>query len=553
MHGDSRAALWRPSSGWVPKRWQALTPARFLIYAILAFVLIGLFGRVVTFPLGHDEQIHVSAGQLLFQAPLYQALGYNHLPGLPLLLHTLYALTGDSYLLLKGRLLIFLCWIATGLLLYRFALRQAGDRHVALAALLVLVAGVLIGPAGMLVTNNFLPVPFAILSFDLFLRGLDEGRIRAGLLFLSGLAMGFAAVLKVSYVFLGPPFALAALLLPRALPFGERVRRVFVPLIIGGLVGCSPALVVLISDPYGLFAHTVRYFSHGHLAYWEQATAAKAMSFPEKIMVAEGVWLAGSGLLALILAGVFAGTLVRRAGAAALAWWPIPLAAALAAFGALGAFVPTPAFPQYYEPPVPFFILLFILLYRRLDAEARHWMAAVLGSVGALALISVTPRLAAAVPGVAQPVRWTGTVTHEQGQQIRAVLDRAGARGRVATLSPIAVLEGGLPIYREFAAGPFLYRVAQYLPAADRPYFTTTTPHGLSAFLDADPPAAILVGEEGELDAAFASYARLRGYRLLPIGGDETRLFVRPDADGLALLERGVSHNGAPLSERTAD
>lgn len=553
MPGDSGATPWNRSPsrviGQAGREKGALWTL--LSHAIIVFLLLGLFGRIVAFPLGHDEQIHISAGRLLFQAPLYQALGYNHLPGLPLLLHGLYALTGTSYLLLKGRLLIFLCWVVTGWLLYRFALRHTGERRIALVAMLVLTAGVLMGPAGMLVTNNFLPIPFAILAFDLFLRGLDDGRVHPQLLFLAGLAMGFAAVLKISYVFLGPPFALAALLLPHAMPFGVRLSRSVAPLVLGGLVGCSPALLVLISDPSGLFAHTVRYFSHGHLVYWQASTAPKAMSIPDKILVAEGVWLAGSGLFALLLAGAFAWTLTARAGVAALGWWPILLATSLAAFGAVGAFVPTPAFPQYYAPPLPFLILLFILIYRRLDVEARGWMLAVLGSVGALALISVTPRLAAALPAVTHPGHWTGVIVHAQGQQIRALVERGGDRGRIATLSPILPLEGGLPIYHEFADGPFLYRVADYLPAADRRYFTTTSPRALPAFLDANPPAAIIVGQEGDLDLGFVAYARARGYRRAPIDGD-MQLFLPPGAEGLALLGRECAPNGAALSQRIA-
>ena len=60
-----------------------IVPAVVTWSAIL--VALGLFGRIMTFPLGHDEQIHVTAATLLFEQPLYRVLGYNHLPGLPVL------------------------------------------------------------------------------------------------------------------------------------------------------------------------------------------------------------------------------------------------------------------------------------------------------------------------------------------------------------------------------------------------------------------------------------------------------------------------------------
>ena len=89
-----------------------------------------------------------------------------------------------------------------------------------------------------------------------------------------------------------------------------------------------------------------------------------------------------------------------------------------------------------------------------------------------------------------------------------------------------------MAIYPELAAGPFVYRVARYIPQSDRKYYRTTSESGLYAFLDADPPAAVLTGEEGPLDRNFETWAAARGYRL--VSGPTSKewegfhLYVRP-------------------------
>lgn len=493
-----------------------------------AAVLLGaaLFGRVMTTALGHDEEIHIAAARLIFSEPLYSQLGYNHLPGLPLLLGSIYALSGSDHLLQTGRLLIFSCWMMTALVLWAIARHHVGGWRVPILAILLVAGGTLLGPAGMLVTNNFLPIPFAMLGFHWFVLALDQQAVRRRMLFAAGVAIGFAVILKVSYIFLVPPIAVAATMVPRSLSWGLRLRRVLLPLVAGGLVGGLPVFILLATEPATLIAHTIRYFTVGHLTYWQHATESKAMTIAAKTAVAYGVWFAESGLLTIVLVGTSVLSLVRS-GVDGLRWWPVPLAAALALLAGLVAFAPTPAFPQYYEPALPFLIILFILLQRLLDASVRRGMRPLLDMVAVAALLIILPRLVPALPRAVQPALWTGTIIHGQGVRIREELQAHGAAGRIATLSPVVVLEGGLPIYHEFAAGPFLYRVAPYLPVSDRPLFVTTSPRELRHFLDADPPAAIITGREVKLEREFLAYARGGHYEVIDIGDARTRLFVR--------------------------
>lgn len=500
---------------------------RIAAWALAVLLLVGLFGRVMTYPLSHDEQIHVSAARLIFHEPLYGVVGYNHLPGLPLLLGGIYAVTGTTSLLLAGRLLIFGCWLATAGAWWLIVRHYRGGPAMLLVAMLVLGAGTLLGPAGMVTTNNFLPVPFALLGAHCFILALDGGRVRPWLVFLAGCAVGGAILLKISYVMLLPPVVIAAMIVPRGLPPVDRIRRVLLPLLAGGVSGGLPILIVGASDPQMLLAHTVRYFTGGHLAYWEHSTAPKVMSLGEKLALAGSVWLLSSGLLSSVLALSFA-WIIRRHDPTRLFRWPVLFLIAIIGIAALLSFVPTPAFPQYYEPPVPFVLLLAIMLYGEMDEPVRHRLRPLLVGVSVLALGLITPRLLPHMTAIAHPSRWTGTKIHAEGERIRTELAARGERGKVVTLQPILPLEGRLPLYREFEAGPFIYRVADYIAPADRRFFTTTSPGALPTFLDADPPAAIVTGREAALDPAFVAYARSRGYAEVVTGYPQMQLFIRP-------------------------
>ena len=130
-----------------------------------------------------------------------------------------------------------------------------------------------------------------------------------------------------------------------------------------------------------------------------------------------------------------------------------------------------------------------------------------------------------------RPDRWTGNTVHEAGRQIAGATGSPG--GVLATLSPVYALEGGMRVYPALATGPLVYRVGELIPAADRRYYRMVSPRTIGNLLDAAPPAAILTGFEGDLDASLTAYARRHGYveRRLPLVRyryGQAVLFVRP-------------------------
>ena len=125
---------------------------------------------------------------------------------------------------------------------------------------------------------------------------------------------------------------------------------------------------------------------------------------------------------------------------------------------------------------------------------------------------------------------WSGVSVQRVAASVRQALEAAGAdaAGKVATLSPLYAIEANLPIYPQLATGPFLFRVSDLLTAEQRQRFVAVSPQTLSDLLDADPPAAILVGFEGDLDATLRAYALDHDYRRQDNMAGGAELYVRP-------------------------
>jgi len=506
----------------------------------IGIALAGLFARVMTYPIRHDEQIYLPVGVLFGQGDLYRDHGFNNLPNFPILVRLTLAASGSEHLLLTGRLIVLAGWVTAVSAIAVFAARATRDRWAGvLAALLLLTNPVLLGQTGMLATNNFLPMPFAILGTVLFLTAFDRSSPRSGLLLAAGFCVAVAAGFKANYVFLVVPLAVAAIMVPRHTKTIERLARVTLPFAAGGILGALPTLAYLMSDPDAFLAHVIRYHRGPHIAYWlhnPDLDGTKVMTLAGKLAMAAQVWGGGGTILVTTVIVALAGVGRRhRAAAQAPPAWPIILVLALILGAMALSFAPTPAFPQYYTAPIPFGIILLVLLYARLPsdtrAKIRFWTAAALTVPVLLSL----PRLALALPSLVQSKTWTVYRVHAAGGVLADLVRSNGGRtGPIATLAPIYPMEGGLAVYPALAAGPLVYRVGELIPQGDRKYYDRRiSPETIERLLVKTPPAALLVGLEGKLDAPLISYANTHGYHRVDsvIWRDRygtARLYVKP-------------------------
>ncbi len=509
---------------------------------------IALFARLMAYPLRHDEHFYLIAGYLADQAHLYKEVHYTHLPNLPLLLNTVFEVLGVERYLLAGRLIAAAFWAIAVYALFATARLAGGSRlFAAFIASLLMLDPLLLRTAGMLVTNNFAPVPFALLGLYFFLKGCVGQAPRSGYCFASGICLSLAIGLKANYVFLVPPVAVAALLVPSGLSLSRRIMRVTLPLVAGAVLAGLPTFYYFAQDPANFLAHVVNFHGDAHVDYWQannETEGPVALSFREKFILSQQVWLSSTTMLILLLAAILGASRLFETRAqdkdrSTVPTWPLALFAALIGTGMIVSFIPTPAFPQYYAPPIALGLMFAAWAYGCCRQATKISLQPVLAVVLLVASFASLPILLPELRHLPRPASWTGNTVHQAAQDMAARIDDAGGDGPLLTLAPIYGAEVGREGYDQMLLGPFIYRAVQYVDAEDQPYFDdVATPQSLGPILDGNPPAAILVGTEDVLDGVLEDWAQTNGYRSVDVPLGDSRkesgtLYLRGEEAGI--------------------
>lgn len=501
--------------------WKFLGRNEMFVSGGLAIILIGLFARTMNEDLRHDEHMFVTSGVLFKHLSLYTQYTYSHLPNLPILFGSAFAVLGTDHFLLVSRLIVFLAWIAVLLSMYLLAQRLTGERWIGvLAALFLATNSVLIGHGGVVGTPNLIRLVFPILAFYFFLAGIDAREPRPLHILLCGICLSLAVGFKVNYIVIIPPFVILACLVPWHASAATRFKRVLLPLFLGGIVGAVSIFAYLAIDPDAFLFSTLEMHLFHQDAFWgvdELGENATGLTLSERIFYAYRLWFFGSSVLIFVVAAYLIAVLASKHGSGFLralaVSWPLTLSAMLLAVTVGMALSIRPSFPQYYVPPIPFAMIFAICLYRILDQKSRVATKPFLATAAVVTVVMGGPFLLQDVPQLLRPGGWAVSKVHEVGEDIASALAaKSIASKKVATLTSLYPLEGGLEIYPELAAGPFFFRIGDDVTAQERSRFHITSAASLASLLDAEPPAAILVGFEGHLDQPLIDYAKTHGY-----------------------------------------
>jgi hypothetical protein len=490
-----------------------------VVLSLLIFVCV--FLRIMNYEIRKDEQLYVPPARLLDQYSLYQDFFYNHPPGSAWLFYAINKLVGSDHLLLSGRLGVFAAWVflAAAIGGVSYALTRSGLVSWCIVVL-ALANDVFLTQTGVTATNNLLPLPFSFLGLSLFVLAVKDPSPKPFLTALAGLFLSLAVGFKLSAVAFIPPVAIAAFLLPRACDVKKRLLYVVAPLAAGGLIGGIPVLFPLLSDPSRFLAHVVGYHTGPHLQYWRMPGVGgddAVMSLAGKLLLARDIWFAAavavglSAVMTLVLTAFQSSADERTSKLPTMTGLLMVVLGAFACSAALG-FIPTPSFPQYFAPPLICLPLVLTLLFGRLSSEAQLRVRPALLAATIVVLAIEAPRFGQYLGTAVHPGRWTVTRAHDAGVVIAQRIAAAGASGKVATISPIYPLEGGLEVYPELATGPFAYRTADITEPALAAFYRMTSPSKIGALFDNDPPAALLLGFDEVLEMPMLAYARRNGY-----------------------------------------
>lgn len=485
---------------------------------------------------GHDEHLFVASAFLVGRHHLlpYRDFPFFHAPNILFIYAILFRFT--SHLLLAARLFSAACAVLSIVLIFLTTLRLwAGPRNVtsllvAVSAVLLLICQPLFLLTSGLAWNHDFPELLLLLAVLAQCKWMRTGN--DWLLFLSAALLGLATGTRLTYVL--PIIAFAGAIL--FLKHGAARWRPLAVFASGLIVSLIPSAVLFALAPsafvFGNLGYARLHAIYGRdIGHMWPATPADKLAYVVRYLLLESHG-ALSLLILLFLTVIF--LCVRRKTSARL---ELGFIAAVIVCCVPGSFASAIAHPQYFYQPVPLLVLGIVFGIVSLYAQAKPGDRMLLGSLLGAAVIGTMrwKLLAACFDAVLiicihpqRPTDRSGFVTeevHQLGLQAQASM---GSSGKVLTLAPIYPLEGGLDIYPEFSSGPFAWRTAPLLDAADRARYKIVSPADLDELLRHDPPVGIIVGAEPiQMEYPLVQYAMQHNYLPLPMSSGLTAWVLR--------------------------
>ncbi|MHC4757294.1 MAG: hypothetical protein ACYTE8_01425 [Planctomycetota bacterium] len=163
-------------------------------------------------------------------------------------------------------------------------------------------------------------------------------------------------------------------------------------------------------------------------------------------------------------------------------------------------FIPPAMFEQYFAMPALFIIISFayaLLYISKLNSAAllkKHLNIAFFVITASLILtIASNLKIINRIPNLFKPQNLPPMQLHNISMDIS---DKIGEPKLALTLAPLYALEGGCEIYREFSAGPFVYRIADLINEESLQIVTGAGMTELTELTENFHPSAIVLGTE---------------------------------------------------------
>jgi hypothetical protein len=159
------------------------------------------------------------------------------------------------------------------------------------------------------------------------------------------------------------------------------------------------------------------------------------------------------------------------------------------------AFVPPTIWLQYFAPPVAFMIISICFAANAISSDRPG--SGRLVRIFAIVVIIITAVYndtpVKYISAAFNSKQWVPVKFHKQAADIASL---AGSQKLTLTLAPLAALESGNTIYPGLAAGPFAYRVADFLTPPQRKAANVFGPSDVPSLVADRPPSIVILADE---------------------------------------------------------
>lgn len=479
--------------------------------AILAAFCLISTSIILTSGTNHDESMYLSSARLLSQHWMWADFAYLQTPYMAYVYRWGFVLFGTDQTLLAARLMNVIIVLMMLSLIYRLSLRLSADRWLA-TAFVVLLASNDVFRFNIGFARNY-DLPLLLTLGALLIGHAPTGPLprQMATVAAAGVLVGAAIGTKLTYglvpvCFLGPIIVEHGISRRAAWLAGAFLAGLTAAVLPAVWLGVAAGGDVALFNNFGY---------HRLNALWREGSGfQRGMSLPGKLSVAASVFWGQSSALAALVA-VLSVMALRATSASPLRRERAIVALRFGSFVVVSlvmAMIPTPVDRNYFGTFIASLLLFAAWCHGDLVLHRRRTSVTLAWAVVLMLLVIQTPSDARRMLVSLDPDHWSPTQVRKAASAVRARIPQSFLEMPVATLTPLFVIEAGLPIYPELATGPFTFRIANYLSAAQLKRYRTTSPRDLPALLERVPPSAILVGFEGELDKPFIRYAEDAGY-----------------------------------------
>ena len=487
-----------------------------LITATLTYVAITCISYTVSKPLSHDEHQFLASAFMVAQYNHhpYQDFAYFHMPNLVYLYAPLFLLPYPFLLarIFVGIFSIGICFLIFFTAYSLFAEKEKlGSLIIPISITILFVHSPLFEYASSYVWNHSQSVMFAIMAFLFHTVAIRRNNPLLPL-FLSGLCLGMAIGIRLTYAPLVAPFLLATMIYSRS-PVKEKAFQVMA-FSGGGLLANLPTIYFFLTSfdnfIFGIFGYPVL-----NTSYRQDTSFPRAMTLIGKFEYIKDFVFANPIDLMILIVAVSSLMLlgIEKMRHPKPIRFEIGFLIMLLPFVIMGAFAPTPSWYQYYFAIMPFLILLS--LYALASIQRSIVINLLILFISIISFFQDHHLLyKSSILDLLHPGEWYPVRVAQESEIIENIVDSKDGKGAILTLSPIYAIESGLPIYDEFVTGPFAWRVSEMLSdeVADNRGFTK--PSRIRDFFETEVPRAVLTGGEKDyLEASIITEAQRLGYQ----------------------------------------
>jgi len=484
-----------------------------IVTVIMLYAAVVSLSYCLSGDLNHDEHQFMASAFMVAQYGLhpYQDFAYFHMPNLVYLYAPFFF---TQYPFLLARIFVGICGfgICFTIFLYARALLSRYGKLVSITIPICITVlflnSQLYKLAASHVWNHTPATFFTLLAFLLHCRGIRFAK-RFNVFFFSGMSLGMAIGIRLSFAPLIIPFLLAILLFHSG-TFKTKGLQVLT-FCIGGLLANVVAIYFFFTSFQDFWFGNIGYASLNTL-FKEELSYMLPMTLVSKFTYLIHLFIRTSSEFLVLLACLYSLALfaIDRIRNPERLKFELLFILMLLPFLLFGCLAPSPSWQQYYFTIVPFIMLLS--LYALSSRRDKRYPAAIV--LPFILLVAALNKSDFTIDIFTKPQTLSPIELQRESEEIRSYIDVEALGGKILTLSPLYAVSSKLPIYEEFVTGPFAWRVSHLLSEEEAISRGLPLRTRIKTFVKERRPCAILTGKENEwwLDKPLNEAAKDVGY-----------------------------------------